>query len=70
MQIDVIDISNDECWQYNIEDSIIPRVGDKVKVKSNYNGIIEEHTVIGIEHFYDRHIDEDLDEHIVNICVV
>lgn len=39
MNIHIIDNNNENYW-YNIEDNNIPKVGDTIRVKSNYSSDI------------------------------
>lgn len=68
MNIHIIDNNNENYW-YNIEDNNIPKVGDTIRVKSNYSSDIIVYSVVRIEHYYDKIDNACFDDHTVNIYV-
>lgn len=68
MNIHIIDNNNENYW-YNIEDNNIPKVGDTIRVKSNYSSDIIVYTVVRIEHYYYKIGTAYFDGHSVNIYV-
>lgn len=68
MNIHIIDNNNENYW-YNIEDNNISKVGDTIRVKSNYSSDIIVYTIVRIEHYYDKIDSAYFDGHIVNIYV-
>ena len=70
MNIHIIDNNNENYW-YNIEDkdNNIPKVGDTIRVESNYSSDIIVYAVVRIEHCYDKIDSAYFDGHSVNIYV-